>query len=301
MEKCIGYDVPPSILPACKRIISIGDIHGDWSATIRSFKIAGLIDDRKNWIADPPDTVVIQVGDILDRGRDNMTSDENSEKKILQFFDSMNKKAKKFGGGVYCLMGNHEFMNISGVMDYSSPMGIKGFGGLVNRMREFAPGNKMAIRLGCTRNVLMKVGDFLFVHAGLATNPKNHSIDYINTLMRKYVLGQTDVRDTKDFHHMFDNNKGYLWTRDLGYNHQKPLTCRKLNKELKTFHVGQLVIGHSIQEQGINSVCDNRVWRIDIGMSDAFNIGSKKIQILEILDNGMPLPSNRHKPIRVLS
>lgn len=300
MEKCIGFDVPPSVLPACKRIISIGDIHGDWLATIRAFKVAGLIDNKNNWIADPPDTVVIQVGDILDRGRENMTSDENSEKKILHFFDSMNKKAKKFGGGVYCLMGNHELMNVNGILDYSSPMGMRGFGGYQNRIREFSPGNKMAIRLGCTRNVLMKIGDFLFVHAGLATNPKKHSIDYINDLMRKYLLGNKNIRNNRDFNHMFDDDKGYLWTRDLGYN-QKKMTCQNVNRELKTFNVGKLVIGHSIQENGINSICNNRVWRIDVGMSDAFNKGEKKIQILEILDNGMPLPSNRHRPIRIIT
>ena len=94
MEKCIGYNIPPSVLPACKRIISIGDIHGDWNATIRAFILAKLIDSKKNWIADPPDTIVIQVGDILDRRRENMDTDENSEKKYLIFLIVCIKKPK---------------------------------------------------------------------------------------------------------------------------------------------------------------------------------------------------------------
>ena len=299
MEKCIGYNIPPSVLPACKRIISIGDIHGDWNATIRAFTLAKLIDSKKNWIADPPDTIVIQVGDILDRRRENMDTDENSEKKIFNFFDSMHKKAKKFGGGVYCLMGNHELMNVNGIMDYSSPMGIKGFGGLDNRIKEFSPGNKMAIRLGCTRNVLIKVGDFLFVHAGLAKNPKKMSIEEINDLMRNYLLNTLETKNSKAFTDSFNNPSGYLWSRELGT--QKKIKCKDIQQQLKIFNVDKLVIGHTIQENGINSICNNKIWRIDIGMSDAFTMNDKKIQLLEILDNGLPHPDNNYKPIRILT
>jgi len=294
MNKCKDYDVPPSIIPACKRIISIGDIHGDAEATIRAFRIAGLIDSKRNWIANPPDTIVIQVGDILDRHRDNMNSDENSEKKIMNFFDLIHKKAKKFGGGVYCLLGNHEFMNVNGIMNYTSKMGIDGFGGLENRKRLFAPGNKMAVRLACTRNVLMKVGDFLFVHAGLANNPKNYSIDKINDLMRQYLLGETKTIDSA----LFQSKNSYLWSRELAHEDVK---CKDINKKLKFFNVGKIIIGHTIQPNGINSICNNKVWRIDVGMSKAFNNHGAQIQVLEILDNGLPSPSNSFKPIRVLS
>ena len=31
-----------------------------------------------------------------------------------------------------------------------------------------------------------------------------------------------------------------------------------------------MIIGHSIQNE-INSICDDRVWRIDVGASRAFN------------------------------
>ena len=65
------------ILPACKRIIVIGDIHGDWSITKRIFLKNNLIDYNGKWIAEPKDTKVVQVGDILDRGgRPNTYGDE---------------------------------------------------------------------------------------------------------------------------------------------------------------------------------------------------------------------------------
>ena len=56
----------PSILPNVSRIIAIGDLHGDLSALIHALRKAKVIGPRGEWIG--KDTVVVQVGDVLDRG-----------------------------------------------------------------------------------------------------------------------------------------------------------------------------------------------------------------------------------------
>ena len=49
---------------------------------------------------------------------------------------------------------------------------------------------------------------------------------------------------------------------------------------------GGIVVGHTIQKNGINSKCDGNVWAIDVGMSDAFGKSDdSSIQVLEILNN----------------
>ena len=40
-----------------------------------------------------------------------------------------------------------------------------------------------------------------------------------------------------------------------------------------------MVVGHTVQKNGINAACDGRVWRIDVGMA-AFYGGT--VQVLEI-------------------
>jgi hypothetical protein len=45
----------------------------------------------------------------------------------------------------------------------------------------------------------------------------------------------------------------------------------------------KIIIGHSIQMEGINSICNNRVFRIDTGISRAFNI-KNKLEVLEIIN-----------------
>ena len=44
-----------------------------------------------------------------------------------------------------------------------------------------------------------------------------------------------------------------------------------------------MVVGHTIQEAGINSACDDRVFRIDVGLSKG--CGNGEPQVLEIIDD----------------
>ena len=66
-QKCRDFNRLPSILPPVKRIIVLGDLHGDWEMTINSLKVANLINKKLNWIG--KDTVVVQLGDQIDRCR----------------------------------------------------------------------------------------------------------------------------------------------------------------------------------------------------------------------------------------
>src|SRR6056297_1729692 len=130
LKDCPDYEFIPTILPATKRIIVIGDVHGDFSLVIKTFMLADLIDKDYNWIANPPSTVVVQVGDQIDSCRpitnvydchnENKSNDKKEDLKILEFFNQMNEKAKKRGGAVYNLFGNHELMNAKGNFRYVS-------------------------------------------------------------------------------------------------------------------------------------------------------------------------------------
>lgn len=292
--------IPPTILSKQKRIIAIGDIHGDWEALIKCLNKANLIDKNLNWSAIPLSTIVIQLGDQVDRGGRQCHSggDEASEIKIFDLLDKLHAQAEKFSGGVYSLLGNHELMNIKGDMRFTSPLSRQYFGNNINdRIDAFKPGGEIAKRFACTRNVVMKIGSFLFVHGGYLPKHLNLSLEKINQIMREYLIGDIYNSNQKYFDEYFLENNSLLWTRKLSGNAGD---CKSLNKVLDKLDLNGMVVGHTPQTNGIESSCNNKLWKIDVGMSKAFCNDTYIYQVLEILDDGEKLKLNNYNPIRIL-
>lgn len=197
------YTVP--VLPAVKRIIVIGDIHGDLKILIEILIKAKLIKKIKidpvtilkkiRWIGKK--TVIVQVGDQVDRCRPKSykcddpratENDEHSDILIMKIFNELHRQAVKVGGAVYSLIGNHEIMNILGNFNYVSYEGLIQFAdykdeqvdfskmypemttverGKIARQHAFKPGNEYSKMMACTRFPALIIGDYLFVHAGI--------------------------------------------------------------------------------------------------------------------------------------
>ena len=77
-----------------------------------------LCDNNKHWIAG--NTKVVQVGDQIDGHGRYGNQDAHGEMEILDFLENLHNEAKILGGGVYSLLGNHEFMNVSNNLSYVS-------------------------------------------------------------------------------------------------------------------------------------------------------------------------------------
>ena len=289
--------VSNGILPAKERILVLGDLHADFNKTKEIFKDLKLIDNNLNWIAIPKDTIVVQLGDQLDGGGRGF-QESYGEIELINFMDNIHKKASRYGGGVYSLIGNHEIMNLIGDFTYASKKDIKLQGGEHIRKKIFSPGSDIFNKMSCTRNVVLKVGDFLFAHAGVLPEHidkknKNVFIKKINTLMRLFLQGEKKYYDS-EIHRYFLQKSGVIWNREYGSSIP---SCNKVKQVSKLLNVGHMIVGHTIQDE-INSKCDNKLWRVDVGISDVFN--KNNVQILEILDDGESLPKNNFKPFRIL-
>ena len=92
------------------RVIAIGDLHGDYARYIDVMESAGLINNKGKWTGG--ETHLVQTGDITDRGADS--------RKIIDHLVKLAKQAKKKGGYVHLLIGNHEAMNVTGDLRYVS-------------------------------------------------------------------------------------------------------------------------------------------------------------------------------------
>ena len=103
-----------------ERIVAIGDLHGDFENYMATLEAAGLVNRKGKWAGGK--THLVQTGDIPDRGPDT--------REIIEHITKLAKQAKKKGGRVHSLIGNHEAMNVYGDLRYVSDGEFEAF---VNR------------------------------------------------------------------------------------------------------------------------------------------------------------------------
>ena len=100
-----------------ERVVAIGDLHGDYEQYINVMRSAGVLDKRGKWSGGK--THLVQTGDITDRGADS--------RKIIDHLVKLAKQAKRKGGYIHMLIGNHEAMNVTGDLRYVSEGEFKAF------------------------------------------------------------------------------------------------------------------------------------------------------------------------------
>jgi hypothetical protein len=88
------------------RIIAVGDIHGSYDNFVKILKKAELVDDMLKWSGGK--THLVQTGDIMDRG--------DNTREVFDLLMRLQKEAAEAGGKVHVLIGNHEEMNITGIV-----------------------------------------------------------------------------------------------------------------------------------------------------------------------------------------
>ncbi|HEY1416100.1 MAG TPA: metallophosphoesterase, partial [Caulobacteraceae bacterium] len=93
------------------RVVVFGDLHGDYAKFHDMLSKAGLIDARDNWSGGQ--SHLVQVGDLPDRAPDT--------RKIVELLIKLEPQARRAGGYVHALIGDHEAMNMEGDLRYTTP------------------------------------------------------------------------------------------------------------------------------------------------------------------------------------
>jgi hypothetical protein len=264
-------------LSSHKRIIVIGDVHGD----IRRFKNilvnANIINNDLEWIADPPETIIVQLGDQIDSLNRTATEDWEVLKdyEMIYFTDYLNLIARAKGGYCISLIGNHELMNVIGDFSYVSENSNSDI-----RQKLFKPKGSLALILA-KRPLIFKIGDLIFCHAKLdiehlnILKKHNKDIFYINQIWQKYLENEKiNIEDKEIINSIIIGPAGLLWNRK---ENDKNLTSL-LFKELEVIY---MFLGHTSYDK--IQLKDNQIWYCDTGISRAF--GKSTYQYLDIKTN----------------
>ena len=88
--------------PAAQRLVAIGDLHGSAESLAAILQSAGLVDGGRKWIGGR--ARLVQTGDFLDRGA--------AVRDVMDILMRLEEEARRAGGRVDVLFGNHEGMNV---------------------------------------------------------------------------------------------------------------------------------------------------------------------------------------------
>lgn len=273
----------PLRLPAAKRLVAIGDIHGDLRALQAALRTAGAIDAIGRWRGGG--MVVVQTGDLLDRGDD--------EQAILDYLEVLEGEARQAGGALHWLLGNHELMNAAGDLRYVTRGGFADFedvpvldaaalprgaaeapAPVQRRLSAFAVGAKPGpyARVLSGQSTVRIVGDTVFSHAGVVPAWAGR-LEQLNLQNRCWLAGELPSLAAPA---ALTEDESPVWTRAWGFD---PADCARLASVLEELGVKRMVVGHTVQPEGITSSCDGALWRIDVGLGAHYG---GPIQVLEL-------------------
>jgi hypothetical protein len=247
----------PAEFSAPARQLILSDLEGNFAAFRNLLQVNGVIDSAFNWTF--ADGHLVLIGDFVDRG-EQVTE-------LLWLIYSLEDKAKAAGGYVHYLLGNHEIMILSGDTRYVNPR-YKVSAGLLNTKYEgLYDENSELGRWLRTKNIMQKIGDNLFIHAGISEemNKLRLSIQDVNDLARPFYADSLYKYPDKKIPLIY-SDLGPFWYR--GYYMPKPSAeidlPAQVNKTLSRYRIKHIFTGHSIVADTISVWYGGKVINTDV-------------------------------------
>ena len=242
-------------------------------------------------------TYVIFVGDIIDSRRErhgefSTPNDSIDDIYILGTIIRLQQEAIKYGGNILICLGNHEyinFMHFNGIVENDDFIDtyLSDENKDDNRSEYFKFGSEFMVKLSQIIYVFLKINNLLIVHAGFHNSYMvDRDLFDDNVKFRSIIRGSFST-DYESFLSKLDDDNGPIMYQGLGLLRTHLTTdkkCTEIVDVFKRFNIpsnGFLIIGHVVQSLentlGINSTCNNMIWRIDVGMSKCYDNNLEKV------------------------
>lgn len=241
--------IEPTEYALPNKMLVISDIEGNFKG-FKSILLGNkIIDNKLNWTFG--NNHLVLVGDFFDRGL-NVTE-------CLWFIYKLEKEAELQGGKVHFILGNHEMMNLKGQLKYVRDKYHDNADTLKLHYEKWYATNTELGRWLRTKNGVEKIGDYLFVHAGIRKDfPEKYSLKDINNNIRKSIDTNFEKETQRD--DIFIGNESPLWYRGIGKEVENQ---KEVEKTLTKYNATKMIIGHTIFEE-IQFLYNQKVIAIDL-------------------------------------
>ena len=219
----------------------VADTHGEYQILVHMLSTHRVVDSALRWSFGRGQLVIL--GDVFDRGAHHL--------EILWLLYSLEEQARKAGGGVQLVLGNHETMAMRGDLRYLHPryrqtaeiFGLSSYSALFG----------MDTVLGQwlrTRPTVLKLNDYLCLHGGISPELVERKIALadINTTVRR-LLGESvfDTDAERDRAVFLLGENGPFWYR--GYfgegGAQGSVPVQDIDRIRAFFGVRTILVGHT--------------------------------------------------------
>ncbi len=277
------HEPEPAVWPQPEKLLAISDVEGEYDYMLRFLQANGVVDKAGRWAFGKGHLVC--VGDMIDRGQ--------QVTETLWCLYRLSAEAGAAGGHLHYVLGNHEAMFMAGDVRYAAPK-YKEVAGLLGLPCEGLLGADTELgRWLRTRNALVRVGDLLFVHAGVSAAVASQKVDYekLNRGIRS-VLGvpPTQIKDQR-LAILAWGATGPLWYRGYFKEHAllfgPPPSVQALDGILRNLGARSIVIGHTQVARVTEMFGRRRVLAIDTPWTNVETVQGilvtgDKIQVVDV-------------------
>jgi hypothetical protein len=215
------------------KMLVLSDIEGNFKGLKMILRGTGVVNNKFDWAFGNGHLVII--GDFFDRGTDVAA--------CLWLIYRLEEQALREGGKVHFILGNHEIMNLTGKYHYVNKRYDANADTINLPYKNWYNTNTELGRWLRTKNVVEKIGDGLYLHAGLSPEIYNADIK-LNDLNR---IARTAVDKEKhklsEIEKLITGENGPYWYRGIA---QEKIDDDQLDLILRRYTAGKMVIGHTI-------------------------------------------------------
>lgn len=255
--------------PTPSRMLALSDIEGDFEAFKTMLLGAKVIDKSFKWTFG--DGHLLLLGDFFDRGL-HVTE-------CLWLIYKLEAEAEAAGGKVHFILGNHEILNLQGNSVYVRRKYLENAQLIGEEYKRWYDHNSELGRWLRTKNVVEKIGDYVFCHGGISPELVRTRLGLaeINRISRQHLGKTPDAIFSEDAKAIFDLKTGIFWYRGAAKN----LASKDdITAALQFAGAKRMVVGHTLQPD-LTALYNGRVLCIDLYHEENMRQGFMKTLWME--------------------